>query len=288
MSAFIEDADGALRAQTPEELMQCVGCHSSKYSFEPAQFTSGTGNTIDTVWSFSRKFAGDLGWREMDYLGYKRNSYATSSQSAGEAQRGDPINRDAKIGEYRKFLNHVVGASLYGDMPKSMEAYLAGVITKTNGYSDDFPALTFESVAKLRTIQAMRLKLIREFTGKKEYLNKDGYIQAPLLYPTLEESLQAAKRYRKVVATQRYTKGKDYFGETLFTYKYFRDANESYTHIDGTPYSLGETITDRPYHTAETILWGVGNTPTLIDEKGENYDPEYLPILQYPQTYESK
>ncbi|MCD6259752.1 MAG: hypothetical protein J7J31_09145 [Helicobacteraceae bacterium] len=288
MSAFIENAQGDLRAQTPEELMQCVGCHSSRYSFEPAQFTSGTGNTIDTVWSFSRKFAGDLGWREMDYLGYKHNTNASSTQTSGKANRGDPINRDAAIGEYRKFLNHVVGASLYGDMPKSMEIYLRSVITKANGYSENFPALEFESVEELKEIQESRLRLIREFTSKKEYLTSEGFIQAPLLYPTLQESLDGAKGYRKVVATQRYTKGKDYFGETLFTYKYYRDTNTSFTHIDGAAYELGETITDRPYHTEETILLGVGKVETLIEENGDNYDAEYLPIFAYPQEFESK
>ncbi|MDD2906480.1 MAG: hypothetical protein PHH41_04600 [Sulfurimonas sp.] len=288
VSAFIENANGELRTQTPEELMQCVGCHSSRYGFEPEQFTSGTGNTIDTVWSFSRKFAGDLGYKEMDYLGYKRSAHVQADETAGEAHRGDPINRDANTGEYRKFLNHVVGASLYGDMPKSMEIYLTNKITKANGYSDNFPALSFETVDQLKAIQQTRLKLIREFTAKKEYLNQEGYIQAPLLYPTLEESLKGAKGYRKVVATQRYTKGKDYFGETIFTYKYYRDANNTYTHIDGTPYHEGETITDRPYHTEETILRGVGKTPTLIDENGDNYDAEYLPILSYPQRYETK
>ncbi|MEA2048714.1 MAG: hypothetical protein U9O64_09745 [Campylobacterota bacterium] len=288
MSAFIEDTKGTLRSQTPEELMQCIGCHSSKYSFEPAQFTSGTGNTIDTVWSFSRKFTGDLGWKEMDYLGYKRNQYATPQETAGEAYRGDPINRDANIGEYRKFLNHVVGASLYGDMPNSMEEYLKSVITRANGYSDDFPALSFESIEQLKSIQKRRLKLIREFTAKKDYLSNVGFLQAALLYPTLEESLKGAKGYRKVVTTQRYTKGKDYFGETIFTYKYYRDANASFSHIDGTPYTFGETITDRPYHTEETILWGVGKIETLIDADGDNYDEEYLPIFSHPQTFESK
>lgn len=288
MSGFIEDANGLLRGQTPEELMQCIGCHSSKYSFEPAQFTSGTGNTIDTVWSFSRKFAGDLGWKEMDYLGYKKLLHAKTNETAGKAHSGDPINREADMGEYRKFLNHVVGASLYGDMPKSMEMYLKSVIVKENGYSDNFPALVFEDVEGLKSIQETRYKLIREFTSKKAYLTQEGYIQAPLLYPTLEESLRGAKGYRKIVATQRYTKGKDYFWETIFTYRYYRDTNNSFTHIDSKPYIFGETITDRPYHTEETILRGVGNTPTLIDENSDNYDSEYLPILRYPQEFEKK
>ncbi|MBN2895521.1 MAG: hypothetical protein JXK05_06490 [Campylobacterales bacterium] len=288
LSAWIEDAQGELRAQKPEELMQCVGCHSSRYGFEPEQFNSGTGNTIDTVWSFSRKFAGDLGWREMDYLGYERNRSAASTQTAGSAHRGDPINRDAKVGEYRKFLNHVVGASLYGDMPSSMEAYLTQTITKANGYSDNFPALTFATSSELKQIQSKRLELMREFTAKKGYLTGEGFIQAPLLYPTEAESLGGAKGYRKVVATQRFTKGKDYFGTPLFTYRYYREGEEGFTHIDGTPYTFGELITDRPYHEEESILWHVGKVLTLIDEEGDNYDPMYLPIMAFPQMYEGQ
>ncbi len=286
MSAYIEDKEGELRAQSPEELLQCVGCHSSRYGFEPEQFSSGTGNTIDTVWSFSRKFAGDLGWKEMDYLGYVHEPKAKADETAGTAHMGDPINRDAKIGEYRKFLNHVVGASLYGDMPGSMEHYLARRIQKQKGYDDDFPALEFTTTDDLKQIQRKRLKLMREFTAKKDYLNTEGYIQGPLLYPTLIESLQGAANYRKVVATQRYTKGKDYFGKTLFTYKYYRDEQDAYTHIDGTVYKPGETVTDRPYHTRETVLRGVGKVKTLISEDSDNYDAEYLPVLKYPQEFE--
>ncbi|MEA1953087.1 MAG: hypothetical protein U9O24_01670 [Campylobacterota bacterium] len=289
LSGFIEDNEGELRGQTPEELLQCVGCHSSTYGFEPEQFTSGTGNTIDTVWSFSRKFADDLGWGEMDYMGYRHESASAENSTSGKAYRGDPVNREAKMGEFRYFLDHVVGASLYGDMPASMEAYLKEIITKTNGYSDDFPTLAFNSVPELKNIQTLRLKLMREFTAKKAYLNSEGFIQPSLIYPTLHESIAGAFGYRKVVATQRYTKGKDYFGETPFTFKYFRDENSSFTHIDDiTPYAFGEVITDRPYDHSETINKGVGNTPTLIDENGDNYDAEYLPIFVYPQEFENK
>lgn len=292
MSAFIEDKEGELRPQTPQEMMQCVGCHSSRYGFEPEHFSSGTGNTIDTVWSFSRKFAGDLGWKEMDYLGYTKNQDASEDQTAGTAHRGDPINRDAKMGEYRYFLNHVVGASLYGVMPSSMEVYLQDIITKANGYSDNFPTLSFESVEKLKAIQTLRLKLMRDFTAKKDYLTQEGFIEASLLYPTLNESLQGAKQYLKIVASQRFTKGKDSFYETIFTNKYYRDANTSYPHIDGTTYQFGDVITDRPYHTEETILRGVGMVPTLIDEtlpfeEGGTYDGEYMPLF-IPHTYEGK
>ncbi|MEA1918714.1 MAG: hypothetical protein U9N52_02650 [Campylobacterota bacterium] len=292
MSGFIEDKEGSLRAQTPEELLQCVGCHSSTYGFEPEQFSSGTGNTIDTTWAFPRKFAGDLGWKEMDYLGYEA-LHVSENKTAGKAHRGDPINRNAQKGEYRYFLEHVVGASLYGVMPASMERYIQSVIQESNGYSSDWPSLDTSSPQTLKAIQENRLKLMREFTAKKDYLDNQGYIQPALLFPTLKESLLGAKAYRKVVATQRFTEGKDVFSETIFTYRYYRDVNESYTHADDiTPYVQGEVITDRPYERREILTKGVGTTTTLIDpnlsfEEGGTYDPEYLPLF-VPNAFETK
>lgn len=277
LSAFIEDRQGKLRGQTPQELLQCVGCHSSTYGFEPAHFTSGTGNTIDTVWSFSRKFAGDLGWKEMDYMGYKNHT----------SHKKDPINREANIGEFRYFLNHVVGASLYGDMPKSMETYLHKTIQKSKGYSQDFPSLNFNTASSLKESQILRQKLMHEFTEKKSYLDDDGYIQAPLLYPTKNEALENAQGYRKIVATQRYNLGKDYFKATPFSLKYYREEPTAFTHIDDkTPYTFGEVITDRPYNHSQSIEQGIGIVPTLIKEESMNYDGEYLPILAYPMRFE--
>ncbi len=87
-------------------------------------------------------------------------------------------------------------------------------------------------------------------------------------------------------------KGKSSFDDTVFTYRYYRDANTSYTHIDGTAYEFGDVITDRPYHTEETILRGVGKVPTLIDEalpfqEGGTYDSAYMPLFT-PHAYEGK
>jgi len=282
LSGFIEDKEGELRGQTSEELLQCVGCHSSRYGFEPQHFTSGTGNTIDTIWSFSRKYPLDLGWAEMDYLAH----YYDFETQTSHSKRGDALNRDTQMGEMRYFLNHVVGASLYGDMPSSMEQFLTQTITKKRGYSDDFLALKFNSPQELNHIQNSRLNLMREFSEKKEHLTTDGYIQPSLLYPTKTEALEMAKNYRKVVATQRFTKGKDYFGKTLFTFKYYRDEANKFTHINGKNYHFGETITDRTYTNDNSILQGVGNTSTLIYEKGDNYDREYMPILKSPLAFE--
>lgn len=288
MSAYIEDKNGDLRGQTPQELLSCIGCHSSTYGFEPEQFTSGTGNAIDTIWSMPRKLPEDAGWKEMNYLAYKFNKNSKKDNTSGTSHMKDPINKNANMGEFRYFLNHVVGASLYGDMPKLMEEYLKTIVTKKNAYSDDFPSLVFDDVYKFRKTQEKRLKLIREFTKRKGYLTTEGFIQGALLYPSLDASLKSIEGYRKIVSTQRYRYGKDYFEQIPFTYKYYRDKKNGFTHIDGTPYKIGELITDRPYDTSETILKGVGNVLTLIDENGDNYDSEYLPLFKYPMEYEKK
>ncbi|MBU1657970.1 hypothetical protein KKG72_02830 [bacterium] len=293
MSGYIEDTQGSLRAQTPEELLQCIGCHSSTYGLDPEQFTSGTGNAIDATWAFPRKFSGDLGWGEMNYLGYKSDKNLSEDQTAGRAYLGDPMNKNADKGEYRYFLEHVVGASLYGVMPTSMETYIKSIVKIENGYSSDWPQLDTSSAQQLKFNQKLRLKLMREFTFKKDYLDEGGYIRGALVFPTLKESLNGAKGYRKVVATQRYSKGKDVFSETIFTYKYYRQSSESYTHIDGkTLYKQGEVITERPYEHSETLTKGVGTVATLIDENlsfdnGGTYDSEYLPLF-IPDTYETK
>lgn len=288
LSAFIEDEQGELRGQSGEELLQCVGCHSTTFGFEPTQFTSGTGSTIDSTWAFARKFPNALGWKEMDYLGYEQNHSASLDETAGYATMGDPINRDTGVGELRYFLDHVVGASLYGEMPKSMQAYLGSAITQKRGYSADFPSLRFDDAQTLKSIQKQRLQLMRDFTKRGDYLTEENTIQGALIYPTFQESMVKAKMYRRVVATQRYTKGKDYFGKVIYPYRYYRDKNESFTHSDGRPYKHADVITDRPYDRSESMNKGVGNTLTLIKEDGGNYDAEYLPLLSYPLRYQKR
>ncbi|MET0066859.1 MAG: hypothetical protein ABW076_11005 [Candidatus Thiodiazotropha sp.] len=59
---FIEDADGALRPQTHEENVFCVGCHG------------GIGATADSIFSFPRKFASDAyqaGWYHWSQKGLR-------------------------------------------------------------------------------------------------------------------------------------------------------------------------------------------------------------------------
>ncbi|MDD3518713.1 MAG: hypothetical protein PHQ14_10220, partial [Chromatiales bacterium] len=295
LGGYIEDRDGALRPQTPNELTQCVGCHSGtvlQSEVGYADFSSGTGNTIDSTWSFPRKFGGDAGWMEMNYLDYRAFAQAAASATPGRAGMGDPKNRFEDRGEFRFFLEHVVGASLYGDMPAAMERHMAATIRGDRGYTGDWPVLDTTSAEALRDSQQLRLSLMREMTAKREHLDSDGTIHGALLYPPREDALAGAARYRQVVVTQRYDFGKDVFDTTPFTYRYHRTADTAFDHQDGTSYQYGEIITDRPIDGDQTSLthgYGVGETlidDTLDFDQGGNYHPDYVPLLTYPLTTE--
>lgn len=289
LGGWIEDKTGQLRPQTPSELTQCVGCHSGNVRQsdigQNAVFTSGTGNTIDSTWAFPRKWAGAAGWQEMNYLGYRAHAGAAANAVAGTLTTPEPLNRGQNVGEYRFFVDHVVGASLYGDMPATVDAYLNSQITRARGYAADWPQLRGEverqSPEGIRAAQQLRQNLMRQFTARGEHLSAGGSIRPELFLPTREMALSRAGRYRTVVATQRFDFGKDVFPETPFTLRYFRTPDTAFTHQDGRPYQLGEVITDRPINPRPADLtYGVGITPTLIDEDGDNFVPDYVPLLK--------
>ena len=135
--------------------------------------------------------------------------------------------------------------------------------------------------------------MLRELTARGGYLTADGAIRGELLYPPREDALAAARRYRQVVVTQRYGKGKDVFPETPVTYRYFREEAEGFAHQDGRPYQVGEVITDRPVDLSDPALisYGVGIAETLNDperpfEAGGTYFSDYLPLLAEPLRFE--
>lgn len=271
LAAWIEDAKGALRPQTPSELTQCIGCHSgnvrqSEQGRYPT-FTSGTGNTIDSTWSLPRQFAGDAGWREMDYLGFRA---ATKTLATPE-----PKNRGHGKGEFAFFLDHVVGASLYGDMPGSMDAAFKRGIP---GWPALEPQVARGDVEGLIAALRKRRQLMGAFTARGGHLDRQGRILPDLFIPPAADALEAARRYRMVVATQRYDFGKDVFAATPFTLRYFRRAGDGYPHQDGRSYAVGEIITDRPVNpNPGDFTYGIGIVPTLIEENGVT---DYVPLLE--------
>ena len=278
LAGWIEDKGGALRAQTPSELTQCVGCHSGH---EPqretggwATFQSGVGVTVDSTWAMPRRLPGAAGWGENTAMGYRAPK---AEGGIGRAGWSDPVNRAMQNGEFAHFLENVVGVSLYGDMPASVEAFLAKTIRTENGYSADWPALETETAQGYVGAQRQRAALLKELTAKGDYLDTDGNLAGALLYPPHSAALAAARRYRMVVATQRYDFGKDVFPETPVTFRYFREDETAFTHQDGTPYAVGEIVIDRPIDEDRTSLtWGVGIAATEIKDS-----PDYQPIIDY-------
>jgi len=276
LAGWIEDARGALRPQTPAELVQCVGCHSgnvrqSEQGRYPT-FTAGTGNTIDSTWALPRQLAGVAAWREMDYLGYRARTQTLTTP--------EPKNRGTGKGEFAFFLDHVVGASLYGDMPESVEAAFRRDIPGWPALDDP---IAHGDADGLRAAQQERQRLLRTFTARGGHHDGQGRILTELFVPPENEALEAARRYRSVVATQSYVFGKDVFATTPFTLRYFRRAKEGFTHQDGRPYAIGEVIADRPVNeNVGDFTYGIGIVPTLIDAAGDNALRDYLPLLCAP------
>lgn len=278
LAGWIEDAQGALRAQTPSELTQCVGCHSGH---EPQRetggwetFQSGVGVTIDSTWAMPRRLPGAAGWGENTAMGYRAPQTAGG---IGRASYADPINRAMQTGEFAHFLKHVVGVSLYGDMPASVEAFLSRTIRANQGYSADWPALKSDAAQDYLAAQRLRAQLLKELTAKRAHLDDEGNLAGALLYPPQAAALGAARGYRMVVATQRYDFGKDVFPDTPVTFRYFRGPETAFPHQDGRPYGVGEIVVDRPIDTDRTSLtWGVGIAATEITAS-----PDYQPILDY-------
>lgn len=286
LSGFIENAQGELRPQNREELTQCIGCHSGFKKTEFPNFTSGTGNTVDSTWAFPRKLPDALGWQEMNYLGYQRQATPKTDETAMVSTLQEPTNHYAETGEFGLFLNYVVGASLYGDMPDLYEQGFNDQITTENGYDQDWPSLDTSSAEGFEQSSETRQTLLREFVNRKDYLNIDGTIKSFLLYPTQEHVLEGAKRYRQVVATQRYNLGKDVFEQTPMTYRHFRLPALEALKIDGTPYGFGEIITERSVQLDDPARFDyrAGDSITLIDENqnfedGGTYYPEYIPYV---------
>lgn len=275
---FIEDAKGDLRPQHREELMQCIGCHSGVRETEMPTFTSGVGNTVDSTWAFPRQLPNGLGWQEMNYLGYDKTKGVTLAE---------PQNRDANKGEYRLFLEHVVGANLYGEMPTSIEVFLADHIRTEKGYSSNWLAIDTSSAQGYRSSNLERQKLLREMTAKGDYVNADGHIHASLFYPPKADALAGAGRYRQVVVSQRYTLGKDVFAQTPHTFKAYRAANDQPLKLNGQPHAFGEVIRERSVEqdNPASVTYRAGDSLTEINpdlpfEQGGTYWPDYRPFVK--------
>lgn len=282
LSGYIENASGQLRPQTRQELTQCIGCHSGHhYVTKDPNFTSGTGNTVDSTWAMPRQFNSDIGWKEMDYLGMVIEEGMTKSTVA------EPQNRHLQMGEFASLLNYTISANLYGVMPESIETELTDLIRTENGYSNNWTAIQTDTPQNFENSVTQRQTLLREYVSRGDYLNEDGTLKSFLLYPSQSDALGNASRYRQVVVTQRYNYGKDVFTETPISYYHYRDDSIAEKRNDGTTYQFGEIISERSIQLDDPkrFDYKAGDGITLIDSEkayheGGTYQPNYVPYLQ--------
>jgi hypothetical protein len=267
LAAYIENHDGELRPQTTEELLQCLGCHSS------------VGNTIDAVWSFQRKLEGPEGWREMNYGQY-------DSRRPDETRLSDYLNETAGKGEMEYFYGSVVGADLFGIMPDEIEKELIRYAEendlptrlklklKIDQIFDDECLKTSQKENRQR-ILLERAKIMKHYAGNRQYLFFDpqsaaSYIKGRIFYPTEKTMLANIAGYRKIVLDQSFNLGKNVFGNQPDAIPFTFRSDGSVRNEKGELIPAGQVIGSRPYDEE-----GIGITPTGIvktNSKGEVVD----------------
>lgn len=273
LAAYIEDRSGALRPQTTEELVQCIGCHSD------------VGNTVDAVWSFHRKLPGDPGWAEMSYGDYR-------ARRPAETRLQDQVNPGVGLGEMQYFYSTVVGADLYGVMTAEVAGALmafAGEEGRAAAWNLRHPVAELFDNEALKTMGASdrrsrlleRQRVMRAYAAQKAYLFRDAgsgrsYIRGDVFYPSEATMLANIYLYRKIVLDQSYNLGKDVFGteneHVPFTFR----SDGEVLDADRRPIPVGEVIASRPYDED-----GVGITPTglvKVNEDGEPVDIHGNPV----------
>ncbi len=274
LSAFIEDRFGNLRPQTTEELAQCIGCHGK------------VGNTVDAVWSFQRKFPGSQGWREMDYGNY-------NAASPDKTRMNDYLHENAGMGELGYFYYTVVGADLFGVMPAEIRAELTNYTIQNDLFNQlnlnynfqeifDDEVLKFTNREKRKKIMEERQKIMRHYSGAREYLYYDEkinnfFIKGNLFYPTRETMLNNIRMYRMIVLDQSFNLGKDVFGTEKDNVPFAFRSDGTILDEFGEIIPPGEIIYSRPFNEE-----GVGITPTglvRVNEYGEPVDDLGIVII---------
>ncbi|WP_199178675.1 hypothetical protein [Acidimangrovimonas sediminis] len=143
LQGFIEDAQGALRPQTLEETVFCMGCHG------------GVGVNDDSTFSFARKLGAEApqrGWRHW-------------TQGAG--LRGVPdLRRADGTGDYAHYLRtNRAGDEFRGNM-ELIRAWLTakGVLTpeKASAFRNDISALIYPSPERALALDAAYRMIVRD------------------------------------------------------------------------------------------------------------------------------
>ena len=194
MAAFIEDEEGNLRPQTPEESRFCIGCHG------------GVGGTVDGTFTFWRKVPGAEGWMEQDYNLSQANvkdwSYRqVSCSNLGNLNVGSALrsaleafcsaNTGDAPGEYQIYFSMTGG----GDHFRSNEEILSRISTDPT---------------KISFILSPQRNILSD-PSLINYLNADGTIKPDLFLPSEGRAYGINKQYYRIVKAQAFRYGRDVF-----------------------------------------------------------------------------
>jgi hypothetical protein len=262
LAAYIENRDGQLRPQTTEELLQCLGCHSS------------VGNTIDAVWSFQRKLEGPEGWQEMNYGRY-------DSRRPNETRLRDYLNETVGKGEMEYFYGSVVGADLFGIVPNEIKNELINYANQNDLtthlklktkisliFDDEFLKTSEKQIRQLILLE--RAKIMNHYASHRQYLFVDSqsgesYIKGSIFYPAEKTMLANIAGYRKIVLDQSFNLGKVTFGNQPDAIPFTFRSDGSVRNEKGELIPAGRVIDSRPYNQE-----GIGITPTGIVQTNAN------------------
>jgi len=279
LAAYIENREGDLRPQTTEELMQCLGCHSS------------VGNTVDAVWSFQRKLPGELGWREMDYGQYRK-------RTPEKTWLHDYFKKNVDMGELEYFFFTVVGSDLFGVMPREIMSELIDYarandlpaqLDLTHPLNDIFNDDQLKKLGKekRKSLLLDRARIMRHYASHRGYLYRDAetgndYIKGNIFYPMPVTMLANIAAYRRIVLDQSFNLGKNVFGTHSDAIPFTFRSDGTVLDDKGKIIPVGNVIDVRPWGddgvgTTPTGIVGVDSNGNPIDETGAVVDIEKNP-----------
>ncbi len=160
LQGFIEDSHGRLRANSFEETMFCMGCHTS------------IGSTIDKTFSFPRKVDGAQGWTYIDLHGMP-----------------DAPNKGEQIGEIATYLQRVGGG---GEFRSNTEMHARWFLP--NGNADLEKINAARDVYELITPSVQRAiqlnKAYRVLVEEQDFLHgRDATVTPPAsVYETINNA----------------------------------------------------------------------------------------------------
>lgn len=160
VQGFIEDYDGALRPQSFEEQMFCMGCHSA------------IGSTIDSNFSFARKVTGKAGWQYIDLRGMRDAPSATQTE-----------------GEILQYLKASGGGNEFRENPEMFSRwfYEDGTVRSSLVKNSDVYTLITPSPERALTLNKAYTHIVRN----QSYIYGRDATVAPVqnVHETIDESL---------------------------------------------------------------------------------------------------